>query len=402
VKRRGRKQIVFTLLAILLLAAILFPVYYMVEVSVKPQGSLATTEIELIPEEVTLDNYRSIIIGQTEGSARGDEAIIRAESAVIRRGDSETTLENCTIRIAGGVTLDMKEPEILELIGGEDRGDTIVSGELIRIKSTELITTMSVDVIEYNAERFDFELELKGVIVEAENAEVEMKGFRSVRITKVGGDIWLYLRNSLVLAALTVIFSLILVIPGAYSFSRLRFAGKGHILYFYLMFTQVSGGLGIAGLIALYGLLVRLNFMNNLFAMALVYSAGSVPYNTWLMKTYLDSISFEFDEAAFVDGAGYLQTLRYVILPMSLPGITTVAVFAFMAGWTELVLANLFLSGANTPLSVYLYVTLQNMRSVPWNSFAATALIFAIPPALMFMFAQRYIRSGLTLGGLKE
>jgi len=396
------KRIVFTLLAILLLAVILFPVYYMFEVSVKPQGSLATTEIELIPEDVTLDNYRSIIIGEREGSARGAEATIRAESAEIRRGSSATNLTNCTIRIAGGVTLDMKEPEILELIGGEDRGDTIVSGELIRIKSAELSTTMSVNIIEYNAEPFDSEPEVKSVIIKAKNAEVEMKDFRSVRITKVGGDIWLYMKNSLILAVLTVIFSLILVIPGAYSFSRLKFAGKGHVLYFYLMFTQVSGGLGIAGLIALYGLLVRLNFMNNLFAMALVYSAGSVPYNTWLMKTYLDSISFEFDEAAFVDGAGYLQALRYVILPMSLPGITTVAIFAFMAGWTELVLANLFLSGANTPLSVYLYVTLQNMRSVPWNSFAATALLFAIPPALMFMFAQRYIRSGLTLGGLKE
>lgn len=397
---RGKK-IIFTLLAILLLLAILFPVYYMFEISLKPQGTLATTEIELIPEDPTLDNYKEVLIGHKEGTARGNEAIIRADRAVIRKGELSTTLENCTITIEGA-TLNLMEPEIIERTGGEDRGDSIVYGDYIKIRSPEVRTTMSVSIIDYSAENVDAKPELNNVMVEAENAVVEMDNFRSVRITKVGGDIWLYMKNSLVLALLTVIFSLILVIPGAYSFSRLKFAGKGHVLYFYLMFTQVSGGLGIAGLIALYGLLIRLNFMNNLAAMALVYSAGSVPYNTWLMKTYLDSISFEFDEAAFVDGANYFQTLRYVILPMALPGIATVAIFAFMAGWTELVLANLFLSDANTPLSVYLYVTLQNMRSVPWNSFAAIALIFAIPPAVMFMVAQRYIRSGLTLGGLKE
>lgn len=397
---RGKK-IIFTLLAILLLLAILFPVYYMFEISLKPQGTLATTEIELIPEDPTLDNYKEALIGHKEGTARGNEAIIRADRAVIRKGELSTTLENCTITIEGA-TLNLMEPEIIERTGGEDRGDSIVYGDYIKIRSPEVRTTMSVSIIDYSAENVGAKPELNNVMVEAENAVVEMDNFRSVRITKVGGDIWLYMKNSLVLALLTVIFSLILVIPGAYSFSRLKFAGKGHVLYFYLMFTQVSGGLGIAGLIALYGLLIRLNFMNNLAAMALVYSAGSVPYNTWLMKTYLDSISFEFDEAAFVDGANYFQTLRYVILPMALPGIATVAIFAFMAGWTELVLANLFLSGANTPLSVYLYVTLQNMRSVPWNSFAAIALIFAIPPAVMFMVAQRYIRSGLTLGGLKE
>lgn len=397
---RGKK-IIFTLLAILLLLAILFPVYYMFEISLKPQGTLATTEIELIPEDPTLDNYKEVLIGHKEGTARGNEAIIRADRAVIRKGELSTTLENCTITIEGA-TLNLMEPEIIERTGGEDRGDSIVYGDYIKIRSPEVRTTMSVSIIDYSAENVGAKPELNNVMVEAENAVVEMDNFRSVRITKVGGDIWLYMKNSLVLALLTVIFSLILVIPGAYSFSRLKFAGKGHVLYFYLMFTQVSGGLGIAGLIALYGLLIRLNFMNNLAAMALVYSAGSVPYNTWLMKTYLDSISFEFDEAAFVDGANYFQTLRYVILPMALPGIATVAIFAFMAGWTELVLANLFLSGANTPLSVYLYVTLQNMRSVPWNSFAAIALIFAIPPAVMFMVAQRYIRSGLTLGGLKE
>ncbi len=395
------KKIVFTLLAVLLLFAILFPVYYMFEISLKPQGTLATTEIELIPDDPTLDNYKEVLIGHKEGTARGEEATIKADKAVIRKGTLSTILENCTITIEGA-TLNLLDPEIIERTGGEDRGDSIVYGDHIKMRSPEVSTTMSVSIIDYSAENVDAKPELNNVMVEAENAEVEMDNFRSVRITKVGGDVWLYMKNSLILAVLTVVFSLILVIPGAYSFSRLKFAGKGHVLYFYLMFTQVSGGLGIAGLIALYGLLIKLNFMNNLAAMALVYSAGSVPYNTWLMKTYLDSISFEFDEAAFVDGASYLQTLRYVILPMALPGIATVAIFAFMAGWTELVLANLFLSGANSPLSVYLYVTLQNMRSVPWNSFAAIALLFAIPPALMFMFAQRYIRSGLTLGGLKE
>jgi arabinogalactan oligomer/maltooligosaccharide transport system permease protein len=398
------RYITFTLVAVLLLAVILFPVYYMFEVSLKPQGSLATTGIELIPENATLSNYEEELFGHREGTARGDSASIKAERATIRRGDRVTNAENCTIAISGGVTIDLFEPEILESRGGEEREDglTIVNGDSIRIMSKKAETTMTVNIDSFASERSEGEPETKDVLLVAEGAEIEMKNFRSVRIAEVGGKVLTYMKNSLILALFTVLFNLILVIPGAYAFSRLRFAGRGHVLYFYLMFTQVSGGLGIAGLVALYGLLIRLNITNNLVGMALVYSAGSVPYNTWLLKTYLDSISFDFDEAAFVDGANYLQTLWHIILPMALPGIATVAIFAFMAGWTELVLANLFLTGANTPLSVYLYVTLQNMRSVPWNSFAATALIFALPPALMFMLAQRYIRSGLTLGGLKE
>jgi len=131
------RYITFTLIAVLLLAAILFPVYYMFEVSLKPQGSLATTGIELIPENATLSNYGEELFGHREGTARGDSALIKAERATIKRGDRITNAENCTIAISGGVTIDLFEPEILESRGGEARegGLTIVNGDSIRIMS---------------------------------------------------------------------------------------------------------------------------------------------------------------------------------------------------------------------------------------------------------------------------
>ncbi len=160
-----------------------------------------------------------------------------------------------------------------------------------------------------------------------------------------------YLKNSLILATLTVLLALFFVVPAAYAFSRMKFFGREHVLYFYLMFTQVAGGLGgIAGLIALYGMLVKLGLYDKLPVLSFIYAAGSVPFNTWLLKGgYIDSISPDFDEAALVDGASYLQIIRYVLLPMALPGIATVAIFAFIGGWTEFILASLLLTEKNQP-----------------------------------------------------
>jgi len=394
---------IFTLIAILVVFMILFPVFYIFEISLKPSGALATTEIDLIPEEVTLDNYREVMIGHMEATTRGNFQSLRAEEFLLRMGENRRVVKNGTITIIGQTTITLTEPTVVEVRGGDEReGDnskTIVNGEYALLHAREASIPFTVDNL--MLESIDGKEELNGVLVErATNVELELENFRSFRMTKVGGDIWGSIKNSTILALFTVLFSLLFVVPGAYAFSRLRFSGKGHILYFYLMFTQVSGGLGIAGLIALYGLLIRLNLMNSLYGIALVYASASVPYNTWLLKTYFDSIPFEFDEAAFVDGANYLQVIRHIILPVAMPGIATVAIFAFMGGWTELVLANLLLP-AHQPLSVNLYVLLQDIRSIQWSYFAATALIFAMPPALMFMLAQRFIRGGLTLGGLK-
>jgi len=213
-------------------------------------------------------------------------------------------------------------------------------------------------------------------------------------------NFFLRLRNSLTVSILTTIFTLILVVPAAYAFSRFKFFGKDKLLYGYLAFTQFAGGLGITGLIALYAILAYLNLLNSLVVLAIIYAAGGVPFNTWLLKTYFDTIPKDFDEAALVDGASYIDVMWRILLPISKPGIATVAVFSFMGGWTEFIVAQTILNPENYTLSVELY-RLMGQYETPWNHFAAMALLFAVPVVVMYMIAQKYLQAGLAMGGVK-
>lgn len=437
---RNRREIVkalfLTTLAIVIMGIILFPVYYMFTVSLKPQGTLASTSLDLIPHHTTLQNYKEIIFGHKEATVKtrvfnltspkgkliGTDYTIEYINGILwgkayintpfnlkyvsnlKVEGANKSVENGQVRYVKGNLVSMDAKEIDSNVGVI--GKVYLKAREVRITVTgetrlSLEGLTKVDNNTYVGR--DVTLNLPGrVRVNAESGHFEARGFYYVFINQVGGGFFGYLKRSLIIASLTVILTLLFVVPAAYAFSRLRFFGREHILYFYLMFTQVAGGLGIAGLVALYGMLVKLHLTNNIYVLPFIYAAGGVPFNTWLLKSYLDSISTDFDEAALVDGAGYLQIIWHVLLPMALPGIATVAIFAFIGGWTELILANLLLSENNYPLTVWLYSMLNDLRNVSWNQFSAAALLFALPVFIMFLLAQNYIKSGLTVGGLKE
>jgi len=432
------KSLLATLLALFVLALLLFPVYYMAMLSVKPSGALATTEIDLIPDKITFSNYKNLLFGHIEGLIKTTDFEINTKSGIIKDSLNryQVVLKDATITGSYSSRFTLIDTSILERKGGEDRPEKdgtqlIVRGEHIKLEAKQIESTGAVKNLKIFAKKMTITVEnpkeapidlskftkVGENTYEAQNIEITLKdggiittgkatfsarNFAFIRLAKVGGDVPDYMKRSLLIASLTVILTLLFVIPSAYAFSRLKFFGREHVLYFYLMFTQVAGGLGIAGLVALYGMLVKLHLTNNIFVLPIIYAAGNVPYNTWLLKSYLDSIPPDFDEAALVDGAGYLQIIRHVLMPLALPGIATVVIFAFIGGWTELILANLLLNQENYPLTVWLYTLLANLRSISWNQFAAAALIFALPVFIMFLLAQNYVRSGLTMGGLKE
>lgn len=211
---------------------------------------------------------------------------------------------------------------------------------------------------------------------------------------------FLWLKNSLTVSLLTVGLVLLFVIPGAYAFSRFRFWKKESLLYGYFVLMQFVGGFGIAGLIALYAIMANLDLLNSLPVLSIIYAAGAIPFNTWLLKTFLDGVPRDFDEAALMDGASVVETIRHVILPIAKPGIAVVALFAFMGGWGEFILAATFLNPENYTLSVGLWGMIR-MYETPWNRFAAMAILFAIPMIIFFIVAQRYLRAGLAMGGIK-
>ncbi|PCR89265.1 sugar ABC transporter permease [Natrinema ejinorense] len=208
--------------------------------------------------------------------------------------------------------------------------------------------------------------------------------------------------NSLVVVFVTVSVSMSVVIPGAYALSRRDFLGREKILYGYVLFTQVGAGLSIATLIALYALFVNLGLSNNLLVLGLFYAAGAIPFNTWLLKTFMDNIPVSYEEAAIVDGAGRWDVIREVILPLSKPGIAVVLVFTFLAGWNEFIIAQTLLRPNNYTLAVELFSLAQSGRfETPWTQFSAFALLFASPVAIIYFFAQNYVESGLSFGGME-
>ncbi|MDF9746907.1 sugar ABC transporter permease [Natrinema salsiterrestre] len=208
--------------------------------------------------------------------------------------------------------------------------------------------------------------------------------------------------NSLVVVTVTVLVSMSVVIPGAYALSRREFIGREKILYGYVLFTQVGAGLSIATLIALYALFVNLGLSNNLLVLGLFYAAGAIPFNTWLLKTFMDNIPVSYEEAAIVDGAGRWDVIREVILPLSKPGIAVVLVFTFLAGWNEFIIAQTLLRPDNYTLAVELFSLAQSGRfETPWTQFSAFAILFASPVAIIYFFAQSYVESGLSFGGME-
>ncbi|WP_290812972.1 sugar ABC transporter permease [Halovivax sp.] len=227
-------------------------------------------------------------------------------------------------------------------------------------------------------------------------------GFGAYRWVLTDSDFFYALGNSLIVVTVTITVGFAMIVPGAYALSRRQFVGRKKILYGYVLFTQVGAGLGIAALIALYAIFSNFGLTNNLVVLGVFYAAGAVPFNTWLLKTYMDNIPVSYEEAAVVDGAGLWDTLREIIIPLSKPGLAVVLIFLWLAGWNEFIIAQTMLRPENYTLSVELYqLATAGRYETPWTEFAAFAILFAAPVAIIYFLAQRYVESGLSFGGME-
>jgi len=207
---------------------------------------------------------------------------------------------------------------------------------------------------------------------------------------------------SLLVAVINIVFSLTVVTPAAYAFSRFRFPGRDTMLVAYLVMNQVGGGFGVAAVIALYVMLLKLNqlglpVIGNPIVLAAIYTAGAVPFQTWIVKNYLDALPREIDESAFIDGANWRQIIFDVVLPASRPAMVIIALFAFMGAWGEFIIAN-FLRVET--LAAYVYVTATG-QTIFWSDFAARTILFALPIIAVYVFTQRYIGEAMRYGAGK-
>ena len=212
--------------------------------------------------------------------------------------------------------------------------------------------------------------------------------------------LWLYILNSLFIASSVTLLSLVAVIPAAYAFARFEFKGDNIMLGAFLAINMVSGAVLI---IPLYRVMQQLGVLNTYMAMIVPGTAFVIPTGIWLLRSYLMRIPRELEEAAWMDGAGRLYTLRRVILPIAMPGIVVVSITSFITAYAQQFLFALTFNRKNelNPLPTGLY-QFFGRNEVIWNELMAASLIGILPVMILYLVLQRYIIAGLTAGAIKQ
>ena len=209
-----------------------------------------------------------------------------------------------------------------------------------------------------------------------------------------------YIFNSFFLASCVSILTLLFVIPAAYSYARFNFPAKNATLYLLLAVNMFSGPVLI---IPLYKLLRALSLLNTYYAMIVPGVAFLIPTSIWLLKSYFQKIPIELEEAAHVDGASRLQILRHIIAPLSTPGLAVVGIYAFIGAYAQQFLYAISFNQKKEfmPLPAGLFEFI-GYQTVKWNEMMAASLVGIGPVLLVFIFLQKYIVEGLTVGAVKN
>jgi ABC-type glycerol-3-phosphate transport system permease component len=211
-------------------------------------------------------------------------------------------------------------------------------------------------------------------------------------------DFWTPVRNSLIVAGATTMLSVALGSVCAYAIARLRFRGKGLTLAFILavsMFPQIS----IVS--PLYLMLRELRLLNTYPGLVLPYLTFAMPLAVWLLVGFFRQLPEAVEQAALMDGAGRLRILWEIVLPLSWPGIASVAILTFLYSWNEFLFALSFTLGPErytVPVAITLF---RGQYQVPWGQILAAAIVATLPVAAIVLVAQRRIVSGLTEGAVK-
>ena len=217
-----------------------------------------------------------------------------------------------------------------------------------------------------------------------------------------------YLRwyaNTIGVATMTAIFTVLLGALAAYAFSRFRFKGRRigmMTLLLIQMFPQMLAVVAIYLIVLKTGEVFPLIGLNSFTALILVYMGGAMGVNAWLLKGFFDTIPAELDESARVDGATPAQVLWGVVLPLAAPVLAVVALFSFIGTINEYaIVSQLMQTRDHFTLPVGMRSFIDKQYSEQWGVFSAGVLLAAIPAVLLFAFLQRFIVSGLTQGAVK-
>jgi multiple sugar transport system permease protein len=207
-----------------------------------------------------------------------------------------------------------------------------------------------------------------------------------------------FLSNSLIVATVTMLSSLLIASYAAYSFSKFRYRGRRSVMFLTLsaqMFPQALL------LITLYLMFSRMKLLDTYLVLVLAFTTFTLPLCIWMLKGYFDKVPNEMLEAAKVDGASQLQIIHRIILPIAKPALVATGIFAFMRGWNDFIYALTLVGRDKQTLPPGLVLTYIGEFQSSWADMMAASLIVSLPLIIVFILFQKQIVSGLTAGAVK-
>jgi multiple sugar transport system permease protein len=212
-------------------------------------------------------------------------------------------------------------------------------------------------------------------------------------------DFPIYLKNTAIVTICVVALTMIIAVPAAFSLGRMKFWGSGILATGVFLTYLVPDSLLFLPLFKIVG---GLGLLNSYWALVLVYPTLTVPFCTWIMIGYFQSIPKELDEAALIDGAGYMQMLFKIFIPVALPGLIAATIFAFTVCWAAFVYPMAFIfSSDQQVLTAGTITTLVKADVYQWGMIMTAALLAAAPPLIVYAFLMDYYIAGLTAGATK-
>lgn len=221
-----------------------------------------------------------------------------------------------------------------------------------------------------------------------------------------------YMLNSVLVTALALLILLVVALPAAYVLSRFEFRGRKflNVLFMGGLFVNVNYIVVpiflmlVDGDKFLQGILGGGFLLNNIFVLSLVYASTALPFTIYLLSGYFSSLAHDYEEAAYIDGAGYGKTMVRIIFPMAQPSIITVILFNFLSFWNEYIIAMTLLSdpkgGKTLPVGL-MQLTQAQQSAAQYGQLYAGLVLVMLPTLILYICVQRKLTQGMTLGGLK-
>ena len=206
-------------------------------------------------------------------------------------------------------------------------------------------------------------------------------------------------KNTLIVAITTMVAQVFIITIAGYAYSRYNFIGRKQSLLAFLVIQMVPT---MAALTAFFVMALLLDAINEFWFLSFLYIGGGIPMNTWLMKGYFDTVPYDLDESAKLDGAGHFRIFGQIVLPLVRPMIAVQALWAFMGPFGDYMLSKFILRNQEYyTVAVGLQTFINDTRNQRVALFAAGAILIALPISILFFMLQKNFVSGLVAGGTK-